>query len=210
MHRVDYRQTRSHLMARLLNSPPAVLVLIAVGLVLAAPLLQGETLCTDDGALHIYRTVALDRAIANGLLYPRWFPDLAYGYGFPFFVYREPLNYYVLEGLHLFGVSMPNAFNLVLAGSVILSGAAMFLLARDIFDARGGLLAGVAYMTAPYTLIGPLRRGNLPEVIAFALMPLILLLFRRLVLFRQTRTFIASIISYAALFLTHNISSLLF
>src|SRR3990172_583149 len=145
MHRVDYRQTRSHLMARLLNSPPAVLVLIAVGLVLAAPLLQGETLCTDDGALHIYRTVALDRAIRDGLLYPRWFPDLAYGYGFPFFVYREPLGYYAMEGLHLLGVSIPNAFNLVLAGRLVLSGITLFLLARDIFGARGGLLAGLLY-----------------------------------------------------------------
>ncbi len=188
----------------------AIIVLVAIGLVLAAPLLQGETLCTDDGALHVYRTVALDRAIRDGVLYPRWFPDLAYGYGFPFFVYREPLGYYALEGLHRLGVSVPNAFNLVLAGSVILSGIAMFLLARDIFGLRGGLLAGVTYMTAPYTLIGPLARGNLPEVIAFAWMPLILFFFRRLIVFRTTRYFVASIVTCAALFLTHNISSLLF
>ncbi|HLF26799.1 MAG TPA: hypothetical protein VJG32_10710 [Anaerolineae bacterium] len=187
-----------------------LLILIAIGLVLTAPLLQGQTLCTDDGALHIYRTVALDRAVHDGVLFPRWFPDLAYGYGFPFFVYREPLGYYLLEGLHLLGVSAPNAFNLVLAGSVILSGIAMFLLARDIFGARGGLLAGLAYMSAPYLLIGSIVRGNLPEVIAFALMPLILFCFRRLILLRQTRYFVASILTYAALFLTHNISSLLF
>ena len=68
--------------------------LILVGLILAAPLLQNAWLCMDDGALHVYRTVALDRALSDGLLYPRWFPDLAYGYGFPFFNYREPLGYY--------------------------------------------------------------------------------------------------------------------
>jgi len=197
-------------MARLLNSTPAVLVLIAVGLVLAAPLLQGETLCTDDGALHIYRTVALDRALRDGLLYPRWFPDLAYGYGFPFFVYREPLGYYALEALHLLGLSVPTAFNVTMAGGVVVAGIAMYLLGRDIFGPRGGLLAGVVYMTAPYVLIGPLVRGNLPEVIAFALMPLILFFFRRLIVYGQTRYFVASTASYAALFLTHNISSLLF
>ncbi len=188
----------------------ALLILIILGLTLAAPLLQGETLCTDDGALHVYRTVALDRAMAGGVLYPRWFPDLAYGYGFPFFVYREPLGYYALEGLHRLGVSVPNAFNLVLAGSLVLSGVTMFLLAGDIFGPRGGLLAGVAYLTAPYTLIGPLTRGNLPEVIAFALMPLILFFFRRLVVLRGARYFAAAIVAYAALFLTHNISTLLF
>ena len=195
---------------RNLPSLIAILVLAAVGLVLAAPLLQSETLCTHDGALHVYRTVALDRALRDGLLFPRWFPDLAYGYGFPFFVYREPLGYYALEALHLLGVSVPTAFNVTIAGSVVVAGIAAYLLARDIFGPRGGLLAGVVTMTAPYVLIGPLVRGNLPEVIAFALMPLILFFFRRLIVYEQTRYFIASIVSYAALFLTHNISSLLF
>ena len=192
------------------NSAFSLVVLVAVGLALSAPLWQGETLCTDDGALHIYRTVALDRALRDGVLYPRWFPDLAYGYGFPFFVYREPLGYYLLEAVHLLGLSIPHALNLVLAGSLVASGLTMFLLARDIFDARGGLLAAIAYLTAPYLLIGPLARGNLPEVIALAWMPLILYGFRRLIVLRQTRYFVASIVCYSALFLTHNISTLLF
>src|SRR5574337_645807 len=89
--------------------------LIFVGLILAAPLLQNAWLCSDDGALHVYRTVALDRALSSGLLYPRWFPDLAYGYGFPFFNYREPLGYYLVEFVHLLGASVPLALNLVLA-----------------------------------------------------------------------------------------------
>jgi hypothetical protein len=187
-----------------------ILILIITGIILTSPLLNGETLCTDDGALHVYRTVALDRAIKDGELYPRWFPDLAYGYGFPFFVYREPLGYYALEALHLIGVSIPTAFNLVLAASLILSGIGMYLLGRDIFSSRGGLLAGALYMAAPYTLIGPLRRGNLPEVIAFALMPLLLFSMRRLVLTRHTRYFVATIVVHVALILTHNISNLLF
>src|SRR5512143_2535485 len=85
--------------------------LIVVGLILAAPLLQTAWLCSDDGALHIYRTVALDRALSSGLLYPRWFPDLAYGYGFPFFNYREPLGYYLIDLVHRLGASFPLALN---------------------------------------------------------------------------------------------------
>src|SRR3974377_1149705 len=91
--------------------------LILVGLILAAPLLQNAWLCSDDGALHVYRTVALDRALSDGLLYPRWFPDLAFGYGSPLFNYREPLGYYVVEPVHLLGASFPLALNLVLAGA---------------------------------------------------------------------------------------------
>src|SRR5512143_546819 len=77
--------------------------LIIAGLILAAPLLQNAWLCTDDGALHVYRTVALDRALSDGLLYPRWFPDLAYGYGFPFFNSRGPLGYYLIDLVHRLG-----------------------------------------------------------------------------------------------------------
>src|SRR5512135_662142 len=92
--------------------------LFIIGLILAAPLLQASPLCTDDGALHVFRTVALDRALGDGLLYPRWFPDLAFGYGFPFFNYREPLGYYLIELVHWLGASFPAALNLVLAGSL--------------------------------------------------------------------------------------------
>ncbi len=186
------------------------LSLILIGLILVAPLLQSAPLQTDDGALHIYRTVALDRAIHDGLIYPRWFPDLTFGYGFPFFNYREPLGYYLIELLHLVGLTLPLSLNLVLAGSVILSGLAMMWWASDIFDQRAGFVAGVLYMASPYTLIGPIERGNMPEVIALALIPLALWAFRRLIAIGGRKYFVASVVVYSALLLTHNISSLIF
>lgn len=184
--------------------------LILFGFILVAPLLQSSPLCTDDGSLHLYRTVALDRAIGDGLLYPRWFPDLAYGYGFPFFNYREPLGYYAVESFHLIGLSFPLALHMGLAFSVIASGLTIALWVGDIFDQRAGFVAGMVYMAAPYTLIGSLTRANLPEVIAMALMPLILWAFRRLMIFGRRRHFALAVLSYAALLLTHNISSLIF
>ncbi|HZY43262.1 MAG TPA: hypothetical protein VFF70_00810, partial [Anaerolineae bacterium] len=165
--------------------------LIIVGLILVAPLLQSSPLQTDDGALHIYRTVALDRAIHDGLIYPRWFPDLAFGYGFPFFNYREPLGYYLIELPHLIGLSIPLALNLLLAGSVILSGLAVMWWVSDIFNQRAGFVAGVLYMASPYTLIGPIERGNLPEVIALVLIPLVLWAIRRVIVLGGRKYFIA-------------------
>ncbi len=146
--------------------------MIIVGLILAAPLLQNAALCLDDAALHVYRTVALDRALHDGLLYPRWFPDLAYGYGFPFFNYREPFGYYLVELVHLLGASVPLALNLVLAGSLIASGLTMNLWISDVFDRPAGFVAAIVYMAAPYTVLDSLVRANLPEAIALALMPL--------------------------------------
>ncbi len=184
--------------------------LIIVGLILAAPLLQNAALCLDDAALHVYRTVALDRALHDGLLYPRWFPDLAYGYGFPFFNYREPLGYYLVELVHLLGASVPLALNLVLAGGLITSGLTMNLWISDVFDRPAGFVAAIVYMAAPYTVLDSLVRANLPEAIALALMPLILWAFRRLLLRGGRKYFAGAVLSFAALLLTHNISSLIF
>jgi hypothetical protein len=184
--------------------------LIVIGLILTASLLQASPLQTDDGGLHIFRTVALDRAIQDGLLYPRWFPDLAFGYGFPFFNYREPLGYYLLELLFRGGLSIPLALNLTLAASVILSGLTTLWWVSDIFDQTAGFFAGLLYMASPYILIGPIKRANLPEVIALALLPLILFCFRRLMITGTRKYFFAAVAAYSTLLLTHNISSLIF
>ena len=158
-------------------------------------------------------SIAPSRSIgrcSDGLLYPRWFPDLAYGYGFPFFNYREPFGYYLVELVHLLGASLPLALNLVLAGSLIASGLTMNLWVSDIFDRPAGFVAAIVYMAAPYTVIDSLVRGNLPEAIALALMPLILWAFRRLLLRGGRKYFALAVLSLAALLLTHNISSLIF
>src|SRR5512143_2344936 len=205
--------TRSSIRSFLVDHSSLIIVncsLIIVGLILAAPLLQNAWLCSDDGALHVYRTVALDRALSSGLLYPRWFPDLAYGYGFPFFNYREPLGYYLIEFVYRLGASFPLALNLVLAGSLIASGLTMNLWVSDIFDRPAGFVAAMVYLAAPYTVIDALTRSNLPESIALALMPLSLWAFRRLLRHGGRKYFAGAVLSLAALLLTHNISSLIF
>jgi hypothetical protein len=174
-------------------------------------LLREQHYCTHDGSLHFYRLVALRHAIEQGLPFSRWTPGLVYGYGFPFFNFREIASYYLPEALHLLGLSIPTAINLVYAGSILLSGWGTYLLACDIWrDRTGGVLAAVAYMLAPYQLLDLFVRGNLPESIALALLPWIVWLFRQLIRAPGPRTFVPATLSVVLLLLTHNISSLLF
>ena len=175
------------------------------------PLLRDQTLCTHDGSLHFYRLVALRHAIEQGLIFSRWTPGLVYGYGFPFFNFREIASYYLPELLYLLGLSIPVALHLVYAGCLLLSGWGTYLLAHDIWrHEQAALVAAVAYLAAPYLMLDVYVRGNLPESMALALLPLILWLFRRLVRTPGRLVFAAAALSVAALFLTHNISSLLF
>src|ERR1051326_3929434 len=75
-------------------------------------------------------------------------------------------------------------YNLVFLSTFILSGAGMFLLVRELTGSRpAGLLAGLAFMCAPY------RFANLPhlQVLSSAWMPFVILGFRRYFATREAR-----------------------
>lgn len=187
----------------------ALVVCLLCGMAIA-PLLRGDSPCTHDGGLHFFRVAAMREALNGGIVFSRWLPDLAFGYGFPFFNYRAPISYYLPLGLHLIGLPLSWALNLVYVLSLLISALGAYLLGRDLFGPWAGVLSGVVYAYAPYQLLDALVRGNAPESLALALMPLILWAFRRLLLEKERRWFMASALSLATLYLTHNISSLLF
>ena len=187
-----------------------LLVFLLLCGVAVAPLLRGDVPSTHDGGLHYYRVVAMRQALDQGTLYTRYLPDLAFGYGFPFFNYRAPVSYYLTLIWFVIGLSLPAAMKLVYVVGIIGSAFTAHLLARDLFGPRAGLVAAIAYAYAPYQFLNALTRGNAPESLALPLLPLILWAFRRLALTGRRRWFLASVGSLATLYLTHNISSLLF
>ncbi|GIK41733.1 MAG: hypothetical protein BroJett011_55660 [Chloroflexota bacterium] len=174
------------------------------------PLFQPTLTRSADGLLHLYRVVALDQLIRQGVFFSRWLPDLAFGYGLPLFVFYAPLSYYLTEGLHLMGLEMVGAFNASGALALLVAGSGIYLLVRDWFGAKAGALAGVAYVYAPYQLFNLFSRGSLPVTWAGALFPLAFWAFGRLV--RQNRMWDMSLaaLTFGAALLMHNISNLLF
>ncbi|MDY6877645.1 MAG: glycosyltransferase family 39 protein, partial [Chloroflexota bacterium] len=184
-----------------------ILLLCAVAIV---PLLRSESPCTHDGGLHYFRVTAMRHALQDGVIFTRYLPDLAFGYGYPFFNYRAALSYYLALALHLVGLPLPLALNGVYVLSILGSAFAAYLLARDLFGPRAGIVAAAAYAYAPYQFLDALLRGNAPEALALPLFPLILWAFRRLVLTGQRRWFLISVVSLSALHLSHVISFFLF
>jgi hypothetical protein len=185
----------------------ALLLLCGVAV---APLLRDVGPCTHDGGLHYHRVVAMRHALGQGLAFTRWLPDLAFGYGYPFFSYRASLSYALALGLFLTGLTLPWALNLVYVLSILGCGVGAYLLARDLFGPAAGFVAAAAYAYAPYQFLDALLRGNAPESVALALMPFVLWAFRRLALDGGRRWFAAAVGLLVALYMTHNISSLLF
>lgn len=198
-------------MSRRLRTTLELALVTLFAMPLLTPLMRWAlSICTHDGHLHYHRVVAMLHAWRNGLFFSRWLPDLAFGYGYPFFLYREPLPLYLSLWPHLLGMPLPAAVNLFYAACIVAAGWFTYLWVRDIFGARAGLVAAVAYMAAPYQLIDALVRGNQVESLALALFPLILWAGRRFVLSGQTRWFLTATLGLATLAVSHNISLLLF
>ena len=86
----------------------------------------------------------------------------------------------------------------------------MFLWVRDVFGPLAGLVSAVAYMAAPYLLVDALIRGNQPESMGLALLPLAAWSGRRFLRDGKAWSFVVASLSLALLALSHNISILLF
>lgn len=188
-----------------------LLPVVFLGLPLITPLLRWTSVpCTHDGHLHYHRVAAMAHAWHNGIHLTRWVPDLAFGYGYPFFVFREAAPLYAVLLPHLAGLPVPAASNLFYALTILAAGVFMALWARDVFGPRAAIVAAVAYMSAPYVLIDALVRGNAPESLALPLFPFLLWVGRRWVLFGSVRAFLAGALGLALLSVSHNISTFIF
>jgi hypothetical protein len=182
-----------------------------LGLPLVTPLFRWTAgACTHDGHLHYHRIAAIFHAWQNGLFFSRWLPDLAFGYGYPFFLYREPAPLYLTLIPHALGLPLPAAVNLFYMLCILAAGWFMYLWVRDLFGPLPGVVAAVAYMAAPYQLIDAIIRGNQPESLALPLFPLLLWAGRRFVLQGSAVPFLISVFGLLFLALSHNISLLLF
>ena len=105
--------------------------------------------------------------------FPRWFPDFAFGYGFPVLNFYSPLGYYLAE---LFQLVVGDAWSheAGLRGVPASLRAGHVPVRQTALGGGGGLLASLAYTYAPYHLADVYRRGALAESLAFVWFPLML------------------------------------
>ncbi len=126
-----------------------------------------------DQAVHVFRAVELDWALANGEWYPRWAADLVFGFGYPVFNVYGPGAQYVIVGLHHLGLSFVAATLAAFMLADVLGATGAFALGRALFGDRGGVLTALAYAYSPYVLMS-LHRGALPEAFGLGLLPWLL------------------------------------
>ncbi len=195
----------------ILSTLGQLFLITLLGIPLVTPLLRWSSVpCTHDGHLHVHRVAAMRHAWENGIYFTRWLPDLAFGYGYPFFIYREPGPLYAILVPHLLSLPLPAASNLFYALAIVAAGWFMLLWVRDVAGVRAGLVSAVAYMAAPYILIDAFVRGNAPESMALPLFPFLLWIGRRWMIKGNAAPFLLAALGLALLSLSHNISLLIF
>jgi hypothetical protein len=189
----------------------AYLVLVVLlSLFAIGPMLQpGYQWDAHDARHSVYFLFQLDRGIQDGILYPRWQPDIAFGYGYPFFNIYGPLSSYAGEVFHLLGFGFADAVKIVFALSVVGSGLAMYGFARQVLGRQAGLVAAVAYMVIPYRLVDLYVRAALAESVAYVFVPLILWGVWATLHRPRSANMLGLAFAYAALLFTHPISALL-
>jgi hypothetical protein len=154
---------------------PYLVLVLLFSLFAIGPLLQPGYMWQAHDARHsVYFLFEFDRGIQDGILYPRWQPDFAFGYGYPFFNIYGPLSAYAGEVFHLLGFGFADAVKIVFGLSVAGSGLAMYGFVRRAMGQSAGLVAAVAYMLIPYRLVDLYVRAALAESVAYAFIPLVL------------------------------------
>jgi hypothetical protein len=184
----------------------ALLLALPAGL----PLVREGYFPSHDGLFHLYRVAGLDRAIHAGVLYPRWFPEFAYGYGYPVLNYYSPLAYYLGEIFHILGAGILLSTKLTFLTSILLGALGMYLFVREALGRFPALVAVVVYTYAPYRLADVYVRGALAESLAFVFMPLLLWVTHRLFTTKRPRYILGMALLCAALIVTHNLTALIF
>lgn len=196
---------------RTLRVDPYVWLVIAFSLFAVLPLAgPGYFLGAHDAPQSVFFFTQFDAALRDGVWYPGWATDQAWGYGFATFVFYSPLVYYVTEGFHLLGAGSVVALKWTWALATVGAGLSMYAYARHVLGRHRGLLAAVVYIYVPYHLVDIYVRAALAEYCAFVWMPLALLAFHRLVEEVTLRRIALAGLAYGAVWMTHNATPLPF
>jgi hypothetical protein len=180
---------------------PAGVVLLA--LPAAIPMLTSRMAQGDDALGYLPRQIEFHRNVAQGILLPRWAPDLDRGAGQPTFLFVPPMLHYLAEVWHVAAPELQTAINLATATLIVLFAAGMFLLARLYFGVPGGFLCAAAALYAPYMCMDLYVRAAWSEFSAFPFCAFALYGFAAFARHGRRRHLVLGAMAYAAVVLSH-------
>lgn len=187
-----------------------IIIVILVGILASLSLFHSGFPPTHDGEYHIIRFHQFDKVLRDGVLYPRWAPDLNNGYGIPLFNYVYPLPNYIASFLHTFGISFIDGFKLQMILAIFLGGIFFYIWIREFFGIIAGIVGSVLYTFSPYHFLDIYVRGSVGEVWALALFPAALWSITKFLKENKISYIVSSAIFLPLIIFSHNILGLMF
>jgi 6-pyruvoyl-tetrahydropterin synthase related domain len=127
-----------------------------------------------DFEFHLHSWMEVHDQWLEGIVYPHWAALAHYGYGEARFLFYPPASWLLgaLLGTVLPWAVVPGAYVWL---ALTLSGCSMFWLARPWVDRRNAVFAAALFVANPYYLVVVYWRSAFAELLAGALLPLLLL-----------------------------------
>jgi hypothetical protein len=154
--------------------PLPLLIVMASAFLVILPFFFLGNPSGHDFEFHVNSWMEVLGQWSQGIIYPRWAALAQYGYGEARFIFYPPASWTLgaVLGALLPWKAVPGAYVWL---ALTLSGCSMFLLARHWFDRRDAIFAAALYVANPYYLVIVYWRSAFAELLAGALLPLLLL-----------------------------------
>ena len=151
-----------------------LLIIVATAIAVVVPWLFLGIPSGHDFEFHVNSWMEVLAQWKQGIIYPRWAALAHFGYGEARFIFYPPISWLLgaLLGALLPWKLAPAAFVFV---ALTLSGCSMFLLARRYLARPDAIFAAALYAANPYYLVIVYWRSAFAELLAGALLPLLLL-----------------------------------
>jgi hypothetical protein len=156
------------------SSQIALLLIAIVATAVVAPMFLLGNASGHDISFHLASWLDAAGQWREGVFFPRWAQWANWGFGEPRFIFYPPASW-------MFGAALgsvlpwrvvPGAFIWL---ALLLSGFAMWRLARESFPDSQAIAAALIYVVNPYQLVVVYYRSDYAELLASALFPLLVL-----------------------------------
>jgi hypothetical protein len=181
--------------------PRFVLLLVVTATLTVAPLFVRGVPMGFDLWFHVPSWIEVAQQWKQGILYPQWANGAEEGYGEPRFIFYPPASW--LLGSALGSVLPWRVVPAVFAWlALFAAGLSMYRLAREFLAPGLATFAAVFYAANPYQVTCIYRRNSFAELLAAAVLPLVVLYALRLG-HAGARSVVPLALALAAIFLIH-------
>ncbi|RMF94019.1 MAG: hypothetical protein D6734_08785, partial [Candidatus Schekmanbacteria bacterium] len=127
------------------------------------------------------------QTLLSGNFFPKWASQFGNGYGYPLFIFRPPLIYWIQEIFKLYFINPLISSKILLTSSFILSIILFFYFSSFLCEKRGAFVSSILFLTSPSMIDVVLCKKNFDEILSIFLFPLSLFFLTKLLLVNEAK-----------------------